>query len=212
MKKILIIDDHAFVRDGIKFYLKDNTEFQVTDEASNGLEALNLLKKNSYDIVLTDVRMPDMDGIELLKIIKSNYKDQIVIMLSMHNEASYIKKTIELGADGYILKRSSREDTIKAFEKVLEGNNHFSEEVYQTLITTLTKRKSRQRLTFETDLTKREMQVLSLILEEYSNREIAEKLSVSVKTVETHKRNLMIRTGCKNVAGLVIYAMEKGLI
>lgn len=212
MKKILIIDDHAFVRDGIKFYLKDNTEFQVTDEASNGLEALNLLKKNSYDIVLTDVRMPDMDGIELLKIIKSNYKDQIVIMLSMHNEASYIKKTIELGADGYILKRSSREDTIKAFEKVLEGNNHFSEEVYQTLITTLTKRKSRQRLTFETDLTKREMQVLSLILEEYSNKEIAEKLSVSVKTVETHKRNLMIRTGCKNVAGLVIYAMEKGLI
>ncbi|NNE55138.1 MAG: response regulator transcription factor [Flavobacteriales bacterium] len=212
MKSILIVDDHLIIRDGIKYYFENDPDFTITGEAENGLEALELLKNNEYDIVLSDINMPEMDGVELMKAIKSNYPDQKVVVLSMFNEAAYINKMIAHGASGYILKKSSKEEMLDALNNVVNGNDHYSNEVYQTIINNIAGRKSKQRLTLETELSEREKEVLKLITEELSNQEIADKLFLSIRTVETHKRNLLEKTGCKNIAGLVMYAVERDMI
>ncbi len=210
MKSILLIDDHQLIRDAIKFYFDKDPEFQVKGEASNGYEALQLLVENTYDIVISDINMPMMDGLELMEKIRSNYPEQKVIVLSMHGDGSAINKMISLGAQGYILKNAAKSELKEALIKILGGENYFSKEVYDAIINRIA-RKPTQRLTVETELSSREKEVLSLIVDEYSNKEIADKLFISIRTVETHKRNLLEKTGCKNIAGLVVYAMERDL-
>lgn len=212
MRTILVVDDHQIIRDGIRFYFEDDEEFQIADEAENGLEALELLKNNEYDVILTDINMPIMDGLEFMKSVKENYPDQKVLVLSMYNEAGYINKMIAMGANGYVLKKSDKTELVKAIKKVLDGEDHYSDEVYKTIIGNIAGRKPKERLTLETELSDREKEVLVLITNEYSNQEIADKLFISIRTVETHKRNLLEKTGCKNVAGLVMYAVEHNLV
>ncbi len=212
MHTLLLVDDHQIIRDGIRFYFEDDKEFVIEDEAEDGLQALKLLKEKTYDIILTDINMPEMDGVELMKNIKENYSDQKVLVLSMFNEAAYINKMIALGANGYVLKKSTKNELVEAIRKILDGNDHYSDEVYKTIIGNIAKRKPKQRLTFETSLSNREKEILVLIANEYSNQEIADKLFISIRTVETHKRNLLDKTGCKNVAGLVMYAVEHNLV
>lgn len=212
MRTLLLVDDHQIIRDGIKFYFEGDSEFVIKDEAENGLEALDLLKENEYDIILTDINMPKMDGVEFIKSLRENYPDQKVLVLSMYNEAGYINKMIALGANGYVLKKSDKAELVEAIKKVLDGQDHYSDEVYKTIIGNIAGRKPKERLTFETELSDREKEVLVLITNEYSNQEIADKLFISIRTVETHKRNLLEKTGCKNVAGLVMYAVERNLV
>lgn len=212
MKKLLLVDDHQIIRDGIRFYFEGDKEFEIEDEASNGLEALELLKEKTYDIILTDINMPQMDGVEFMRSVKKNYPEQKVLVLSMYNEAGYINKMIALGANGYILKKSDKHELVGAIKKVLDGQDHYSEEVYQTIIGSIAGRKPKERLTLEADLSDREKEVLLLIANEHSNQEIADKLYISIRTVETHKRNLLDKTGCKNIAGLVMYAVERNLV
>jgi len=212
MHSLLLVDDHQIIRDGIRFYFEDDEEFEIKDEASNGLEALELLKENEYDIVLTDINMPVMDGVEFMKSVKENYPNQKVLVLSMYNEAAFINKMIAYGANGYILKKSSKSELVEAIRKVLGGEDHYSEEVYKTIISGIAGREPKKRLSLETELSDREKEVLVLIANEYSNQEIADKLFISIRTVETHKRNLIDKTGCKNVAGLVMYAVERNLV
>ncbi len=212
MNNILLVDDHEMIRDAIKTYFNESDQFQVKDEAENGIEALELLKENQYDVVLTDINMPKMDGIELMKSVKSQYPEQKALVLTMFNDTSQIKRMIELGANGYILKNASKDELFSALNKILDGEDYYSKEVYDSLINTIAKRKSKQRLTYEVRLSEREKEVLVLIANEYSNQEIADKLFISIRTVETHKRNLLEKTGCKNVAGLVMYAVEKNII
>lgn len=212
MRTILLVDDHQIIRDGIRFYFEDDQEFTIKDEAENGLQALDLLRENTYDIVLTDINMPEMDGVELMKNIKENYSSQKVLVLSMYNEAGFINKMIALGANGYILKKSNKSELVEAIRKVLDGQDHYAEEVYKTIISGIAGRQPKKRLSLETELSNREKEVLVLIANEYSNQEIADKLFISIRTVETHKRNLLEKTGCKNVAGLVMYAVERNLV
>ncbi|MEP5613461.1 MAG: response regulator transcription factor [Cyclobacteriaceae bacterium] len=212
MKTILVVDDHQIIRDGIRFYFEEDQEFVIQDEAENGLQALEFLKDNTYDIVLTDINMPEMDGVELMKSIKENHEDQKVLVLSMFNEAAYINKMIALGANGYVLKKSNKSELVDAIRTVLSGEDHYSEEVYKTIVGNIAGRKPKQRLSLESDLTEREKEVLLLITEECSNQEIADQLFISIRTVETHKRNLLEKTGCKNIAGLVMYAVERNLV
>lgn len=212
MKKILVVDDHQIIRDGIRFYFEEDEEFVIQDEAENGEEALKLLENNEYDIILTDINMPKMDGIEFMKILRENHPDQKVLVLSMYNEAGYINKMIALGANGYVLKKSDKAELVAAIKKVLGGEDHYSDEVYKTIIGNIAGRKPKERLTLETELSEREKEVLVLIANEYTNQEIADKLFISIRTVETHKRNLLEKTGCKNVAGLVMYAVERNLV
>ncbi|MEQ6167363.1 MULTISPECIES: response regulator transcription factor [unclassified Ekhidna] len=212
MRTLLLVDDHQIIRDGIRFYFEGDEEFTIKDEAENGLEALELLKDNKYDIILTDINMPKMDGLEFMKSLKENYPDQKVLVLSMYNEAGYINKMIALGANGYVLKKSDKGELVSAIKKVLDGQDHYSDEVYKTIIGNIAGRKPKERLTLEAELSDREKEVLVLIANEYTNQEIADKLFISIRTVETHKRNLLEKTGCKNVAGLVMYAVERNLV
>ena len=212
MRTLLVVDDHQIIRDGIRFYFEGDEEFEIKDEAENGLEALDLLKENDYDIVLTDINMPKMDGIEFMKSLRENHPDQKVLVLSMYNEAGYINKMIALGANGYVLKKSDKGELVSAIKKVLDGQDHYSDEVYKTIIGNIAGRKPKERLTLEAELSEREKEVLVLIANEYANQEIADKLFISIRTVETHKRNLLEKTGCKNVAGLVMYAVERNLV
>ncbi|WP_420577653.1 response regulator transcription factor [Ekhidna sp.] len=212
MRTLLLVDDHQIIRDGIRFYFEGDDEFVIKDEAENGLEALDLLRDNEYDIILTDINMPKMDGIEFMKTLRENHPDQKVLVLSMYNEAGYINKMIALGANGYVLKKSTKDELVEAIKKILDGGDHYSEEVYKTIIGNIAGRKPKERLTLETELSEREKEVLVLITNEYTNKEIADKLFISIRTVETHKRNLLEKTGCKNVAGLVMYAVERNLV
>ena len=214
MHSILLVEDHKVVRDGLKFYFEGNKEVRIASEASNGVMALELLSENKYDLVVTDLHMPEMDGIELIKQIRELYPDQPVLALTMASEAKFIKQLIQNGVNGYIIKDSGEDEIVNAVNSILSGKNYFSGEVTQTLIDDMTgkKVKSKQRLTVETPLSDREKEILKLIASEYSNPEIAEKLFISVRTVDAHKRNLLDKTGSKNVAGLIMYAVEKGLI
>ncbi|WP_370087429.1 response regulator [Ekhidna sp.] len=212
MRTLLLVDDHQIIRDGIRFYFEGDEEFVIKDEAENGLEALELLKENEYDIILTDINMPKMDGLEFMKSVKENYPDQKVLVLSMYNEAGYINKMIAYGANGYVLKKSDKAELVSAIKKVLDGQDHYSDEVYKTIIGNIAGRKPKERLTLEMELSDREKEVLVHIANEYTNQEIADKLFISIRTVETHKRNLLEKTGCKNVAGLVMYAVERNLV
>jgi len=212
MHRILLVDDHEMIRDAVKTYFKESTDFEVSDEAENGIEALELLKDNNYDLVLSDINMPEMDGLELMRSIRTNHTEQKVLVLTMFNDNTQIKKMIELGANGYVLKNATKDELIQAMEEIIEGGDYYSKEVYDALIRNISKRKAKQRLVLETELSDREKEILVLVANEYTNQEIADRLFISIRTVETHKRNLLEKTGCKNVAGLVMYAVEKEIV
>ncbi len=211
MIDILLVDDHAMIRDAIKFYFEAEERYQVKGEASDGTEALQLLQKENYDVVVTDISMPDMDGITMLDHIRKDYPDQKVLVLSMLDDAVYINKMIALGANGYILKNAPKEELFDALDTICKNENYYAKEIYQTIIDSIAGKKPKQRLTVETSLSKREKEVLRLVVKEYSNKEIADELFISIRTVEAHKRNLLDKTGAKNIAGLVVFALERNI-
>lgn len=212
MISLLLVDDHQMIRDAIKFYFSSEDEFEVKSEAVNGDEALQLLEKDRFDVVITDINMPECDGLQLMEQIRDRFPEQKVLILSMLDDAVYINKMIALGANGYILKSASKEELCKAIKTIVEGNNYYSQEIYQTIVESIAGKKPKQRLSIEISLSRREKEVLQLIVQEYSNKEIADKLFISSRTVEAHKRNLLDKTGAKNIAGLVLYAVERNLL
>lgn len=211
MKSLLIVDDHDIIRDAIKFYFENDTKYYVGGEARNGVEGLEKLSQETYDVVLTDYNMPEMDGLEFVTKIRESDLEQKILVLTMVNEATYINKMISSGANGYIIKNSPKSELIQALNAVLKGEDYFAADVYKAIVNKIAGRKPKQRLTFEIPLSGRELEVLRCITEELSNPEMAEKLFISQRTVETHKRNLLQKTGCKNIAGLVMYAVERGI-
>ncbi len=212
MISLLLVDDHQMIRDAIKFYFEKEDEFEVKGEATNGKDALEKMASNQYDVIVTDINMPEMDGIELVEEIGKLYPDQKVLILSMLDDALYINKMISLGANGYILKNAPKEELCQAINSIMAGDNYYSQEIYQTIIDSIAGKKPKQRLSVDISLSNREKEVLKLIVKEYSNREIADQLFISIRTVEAHKRNLLDKTGAKNIAGLVMYAVERNLL
>lgn len=211
--RIFLVDDHIMIRDAIESYLVEDGRFVVVGQANHGQQALNLIKKSSdFDVLLTDIVMPSMDGIELVKNLKAEEFSFGIIALTMLSETQHIKKMLNYGVNGYVLKSASQEEILKAIIEVSEGRNYYSPEVTNTIMDHLRGGKSsRTSGAIDVSLTKREKEVLHLIIKEYSNGEIAEKLFISVRTVEAHKRNLLEKTGHKNIAGLAIWAVEKRL-
>lgn len=212
--KILIVDDHKIIVDGIKSLLQHQNDITVIGDASNGKEAYDFLKLVEVQIVLMDIDMPVMNGIEATKKIKLAFGDDIrVIILTMHNESGLIKTLVEAGADGYILKSSDQHELITAIQKVSQGQQYFSSEVAMSLLN-----KSTSKLnTFQsqgviTDLTSREIEILKLVAEGNSNKEIGEKLFISHRTVDTHRTNLMKKLEVNNIAGLIRYAIQHGFV
>lgn len=213
--KILLVDDHKVIRDGIKFYLEsEDNLYNVIGEASNGQKALDFLKEQSVDLVLLDINMDEMDGITCAKEIKTLYPETKIIALSMLNENHHIKKMINAGASGYLLKNCDEEEIKSAIKTVMNNGTYYSPQVTETIMNSLGKKKTKgssSGFINEFPLTEREKEVLELIVKEFSNQEIADKLFISLRTVDAHKRNLLEKTGAKNIAGLVMFAINNQL-
>ncbi len=207
MIDILIADDHQMFREGIVSLINSIDGMNVVGEASNGQKSLDFLDENKVDIVLMDYNMPDLTGLEAILEIRKKKISVKIIMLTMHNKREIIREVLKAGADGYLLKDSSREQLIEAITQVNEGEAYFVEDVKDALVDSF-------RVPFENKvirLTPREKDILNLICAELTTYEIAEKLFISVNTVETHRKNLMSKTNAKNGVGLVKFALSNGL-
>ncbi len=212
MINVLIADDHQLVIDGIKLMLSDEPDLYCTGEANNGAQALVLLKEKAFDLVILDINMPVLNGVETCKQISKDYPNVKILALSMLKEASLIKLMLKNGAHGYLLKNAGKDEVLEAIRAVLAGKKYFSEEVSEIIMSSLTGKQEKTKTSPFPKLSRREKQVLQLIVEEYTTSEIAEKLFISFGTVETHRRNLLIKLGARNTAGLVRTSLEYGLL
>ncbi|QTE23287.1 response regulator transcription factor [Polaribacter cellanae] len=206
MINIIIADDHEIVVEGLHSLLENEEGIAIVGEAYNGEEVIPLLESNAVDVAVLDISMPKMDGIDLTKFIKSNYPKVKILILTMHNEIGFIRRIIEAGAHGYILKNKGKEELVRATQALYNGNEYLGEEVTKTLFSSI-----RNTTVYgEIQLTKREKEVLKLIANSYTTPKISDELNIAPSTVETHRRNLIEKTGVKNSKGLVKFAIENG--
>lgn len=219
ISKIILVDDHVFVRDGIKALLENQSAFQVVNEACNGVEALEILKQELPDIMIVDIRMPEMNGIDLVKTVTANYKSVKTIMLSMHESEEYVVQAIEVGADGYLLKGASKEEFLKALHAIAAGDKYFSGDISSIIINNFVNEKKKPSKVKNSKttkdpfgLTKRQKQILGLVLKLKNNKEIAKELNISRRTTEVHRFNLMKKLEVKNIKELSDKAIEYNLI
>jgi DNA-binding NarL/FixJ family response regulator len=209
--RVLIADDHKIFRDGIISILEREKDMEVVGEASNGLEVLESISKTTVDVLVLDIDMGKPNGIEITGTIKRDYPDTRILVLTMMGLRDFIIHALEAGATGFLLKNAGKDEVLTAIRSVAKGDSYFSREVSAILIEHLSKpRTSRHRIA-DIPLSAREIEVLKLIAQEYSNPEIARELFISIRTVDTHRRNLLEKLGVKNTAGLVKYAIQKGL-
>lgn len=208
--KLLLADDHGIIRDGIKLMLNKTSEFEIVAEANNGKEVVDYIENHpdSIDVVLMDINMPEMNGIEATQIITEKHKNIKVLALTMHVEETYITNMLKAGALGYVLKESNKEDLIDAINTVALGNKYYSNEVSVTLINSLMNNGKSKT----SELSDREVEVLTFIASGNTNNEIGEKLFISGRTVETHRRNILSKLEVKNTAEMIRYAIKNNLV
>jgi DNA-binding NarL/FixJ family response regulator len=205
--KLFLVDDHSIFRDGLKLVFNKNTDFTVVGEASSGEEFLSVMDSIDFDVVLMDIKMTGMTGIETTEKAISKNPDLKVLVLSTFGEEEFLHQMINAGAKGFLLKNVDKATLFNAIKLINSDQNYFSPE----LLPYFTKKFIH---TDEEDLklTKRELEILELISKGLSNSEIAEKLFISIRTVDTHKNNLIVKTGSKNVVSLLIYAIKNKII
>lgn len=218
--KIVLADDHSLVRDGIKVLLESESDMDVIGEASNGKEAIEVVHKKNPDILIIDIRMPEMNGIEAVEKLKTQESSTKCIILSMHDSEEYILQSLNAGAKGYLLKDTGKQEFIKAIQTVYEGGKYYAGEISNVLINNIlnpsktssenSPKASSTRNPF--DLTTKELKVLELILSGLTNKQISEKLQNSKRTIETHRFNLMKKMEVKNLIDLSKKAQEFELI
>lgn len=212
MIKILLADDHQVFRDGIASILEDIEDMSLIAQAKDGREVLDQLQEHQPDLILMDITMGDTSGIDTTRLVKEKYPAINILVLSMHAEKEYILKVLEAGATGYLLKDAGTAEMLTAVRTVAKGNTYYSQSVSSVIIQHLTNPQQSKKEKKGIPLTKRELEVLRLIAEEYTNPEIAKELFISIRTVDTHRRNLLEKLQVKNTAGLVKYAMKNGII
>lgn len=209
--KVLLVDDHQIIIDGLQSLIENAEGIRVISQANNGREALGILKILDVDVVLMDIDMPVMNGLDAAKIIHENYEATKVIILSMHGEKALVKELIKMGVDGYLLKNASKDELLNAIKMVASGDRYFSSDVTVSLLndeTAYNKTLTKSGL----KLTAREIEILKLIAEGFTNKEIGEQLFISHRTVDTHRTNLMKKLNINNVAGLISFAIKNGII
>lgn len=204
-----IVDDHQIVIDGLKSLLHGHDQFEVLIECTQPLQMLSLIEKNTIDILLTDVMMPELNGAELSKLVHEKFPQIKILALSMSGQGDLVNQMIEQAdISGYVLKNIGKKELIIALEKISTGGIYFSEEVLQEMSRASHMKKENE----EVHLTAREIEIIQLIEKELSNRQIAEKLFLSERTIETHRKNIFRKTNTASVIGLVKYAYEHKLI
>ncbi len=214
---VVLADDHVLVRDGIKALLEDQIGIIVVDEASNGREALEVVNKTHPDVLIVDIRMPEMNGIDVVAELNKSSSSVKTLVLSMHDSEEYVVQAIQAGADGYLLKGASKEEFLKAVISVASGGKYFTGDISAIIMknfvngNTLTKAKAEKPVEDSFGLTKREKQILNLVLELKNNKDIADELQISKRTAEVHRFNLMKKLDVKNLMELSHKAKEFGL-
>ncbi len=208
MIKLLIADDHKVLLDGFLSIFEKETDIQVVATAENGVKVLELLKVNEVDICLLDINMPELNGVQTCKKIMKEYPAQKVVALSMYKQSSFVKRMKQNGAKGYLLKDDSAEEMLKAIRVVHEGGEYYSKQLTDLLLSSILDGKS----IMQAKITSRELEVLNLLAEGFTNQEISKKLFLSEHTIISHRKNLISKLQAKNSAELVKIAMEKGLI
>lgn len=208
---IIIADDHQLVIDGLKSMLLKEEQYQVMAEALNGQQALDLILENpnKFQLLITDITMPQLGGIELCKVIKAQHPHIKILILSMHNSISIVKDAVASEADGYMLKNTGQEEFLKGIGRILEHGTYFSQDILPIIFSTL---QNERGISTKSMLTQREKEVLELIVQEFTSKEIADKLHISKQTVDTHRINIMQKTNCQSLVGLIKYAIQSGFI
>jgi len=202
---VIIVDDHRLFRSGLKFLLESTGKYSVIGESSNGNELLELLARVQPDLVIMDISMPEMNGVDATRLAISRYPDLKILILSMFGETQYYNSLIDLGIKGFLMKDADNDEFFRAVSKIISGETYFSQELLLTII-----RDNTQNQTIK--LSQREREILSLISHGLSNVEIAANLNISQRTVERHRTHLLEKTGSKNSIRLVIYALKNKLI
>jgi len=211
--RIVIAEDHTILREGLRSLLSSDPSFEIVGEAEDGREAIKCIEKFRPDLILTDLSMPRMNGMEAIKEIKRQSPKTKVLVLTVHKAEEYILATFRAGANGYLLKDSTHAELVMAVKKVLSGKQYISPEISEKVIEGYLEGKKtlKSQTSWET-LTQREREILKLIAEGYKNKEIAEDLCISVKTVEKHRANLMEKLDLHSIQALTAFAIEKGLV
>jgi len=208
--KILMVDDHQILIDGIKSLLRNEQQFQIMAEALSAKEALGILEFDSnFDILITDISMPEMDGVELTKIVKERYPAIKILVLTMYNNQDVANEIIMSEAEGFILKNTGKQELVSALKALTDNSTYYSREVLANVMQKVKKDKQTQQETAK--LTDRELEVLQLICEELSSEQIAEKLCISKRTVDTHRQNIYEKTKCKTIISLIKFALRNNL-
>ncbi|NOQ23850.1 MAG: response regulator [Bacteroidales bacterium] len=210
--KIVLVDDHTIFRDGIKSVLTQIDDFYIIDEAETGVEFLKILDKHVPDIVLMDISMPEMDGIEATEKALAKYPELKIITLSSYSDHIYYYKMIKAGVQGFVLKTSGKKDLENAIKAVYKGENYFPQDILKNLLFKISTQGINSLSSNEIRISKRETQVLQLICQGNTNNEIADNLCISPKTVDNHRTNLLSKTSTKNSAHLVMFAIKHHLI
>lgn len=208
--RIIIVDDHEFFRSGVKMVINKLKYAKVVAEASNGKEFLEVIKDKEADIILMDIEMPIMNGIEATEKALEEYPDLKVVALTMFNDEEYIDRMVDAGASGFLLKNISKEILDQALQSIASGNTYYSPELWEYFSKKISQEKKAGEM--EQQFTKREMEILTLICDGLSNKEIADKLFISERTVVGHKSNLLAKTNTKSTIGLLSYAIKNKLV
>jgi DNA-binding NarL/FixJ family response regulator len=211
MIKILITDDHQLVIDGIKLMLAEANDLQCVGTANGGEQALELLAVTPADVLLLDINMPGIDGLETCRRVRRDFPSVKILMLSMLREGSLVKMLLNEGASGYLLKNAGKDEVLEAIRKVHRGERALSSEVLDIFLQPDAEKKRLMTSPFPS-LSRREKQILQLIVDEKTTGEIAEELFISFGTVETHRRNILMKLNARNTAGLVKAAIEYNLL
>ncbi len=212
-KKVVIAEDHKLFRDGLKSMLSSRDDLHVVGEAQDGLEAIRCVKHNKPDLLLLDLSMPRLSGISVMKDIKSQFPNVKILALTIHESDQYVLEAFEAGADGYCIKDAGRDELMVAINSVLEGKTYISPGIADNVLEGYLEENKRLKTKTAWDtVTRREREVLKLLAEGYLNKEIAEFLHISVKTVEKHRANIMNKLDLHNASTLTAYAIEKGLV
>jgi len=207
-----MVDDHQIVLDGMRLLLEQSDAIEIVGEANRAGKALELVEVHLPDVVITDIQMPELNGIGFTRQLKAKFPQIKVLALSMEGKHDMISEMLDAGVDGYVLKSIGREELLKAIEMVMQGEMYFSSEVATEMMRTVQHTAQKQREEKIARLSPREKEILQLVLQEKSNKEIGETLFISERTVETHRKNIFRKTRTNTIVGLVKYAMENDLV
>lgn len=210
--KIILVDDHQMFRDGVKSILHDEQNIELVGEVGNGLDLFRLLETVQPDLIVTDISMPDLSGIEVAKYVSENFPGIKILILSMHVREDFIIKAIEAGADGYLPKDASMNELLEAIYTISRGESYFNRKISDAILKSFISHSRPQRETEKREsLTRRELEIIRNVVDGQTNREIADTLCISIRTVDSHKNNIMHKLNLKSSVELVKYAIKNNL-